>query len=395
MADTEVKEGLRKSILKAVFDVADGEALPRARAEAAYDELDLDKSGGVDVNEFAASVSGGKQDQESLDVAKLVIAVFDEDGDGEISRDEFVDFLCTEPPAAAAATVVSEQEVMTIRMFLLQQVFAAEDSSQLDRAKVEDMYRQFDADGNGSLDGAEFAVAAERLGFEGLTPPELKLCMGLFDGDGDGCITQAEFVEFFLQVGGGAGGDGDGGGGGGEEQGEGEGEAGGAKPPQPPPAPPTERERAMIRSFLLDNVFQVTSAKQLTPAFVAKAFEKADADGSGSISVAEFGKVLGGLGFGDVSEAELKLGLACFDLDGDGTVNWHEFETFFFEDKARTFAHFEVGQPKQQKHLLEVLKASEGHEHLKAEMLKFYAQHDKSKIRRVDQMVQRHYCGKL
>ena len=89
------REGLRQSVLWSVFGVAAGEALPRARAEAAYAELDLDRSGGVSVSEFAASVSGGRQgDQESLDVAALVVAVFDDDGDGEISRGEFIDFLC-------------------------------------------------------------------------------------------------------------------------------------------------------------------------------------------------------------------------------------------------------------------------------------------------------------
>ena len=381
MADPEeMREGLRQSILTGVFGLGPGEVLSRARAEEAFDELDRDGSGAITVDEFAESASGGRKDEESLAVARLVVGVFDSDGDSMISRAEFCDFLCV----AAEPAKVSAEECSVIRNFLLAQVFQVENAAALDKAAIKAMYATFDNDSNGSLDADEFAVAAQRLGFEGLTPPELKLCMGMFDGDGDGRVSEAEFVEFFLQVGSG---DSDGKAVGGAEEG-----ADGKAAPAPRPSP---AEVAMIRQFLLDNVFQVTSAKQLTPEFVKKAFVKADKDGSGTISAAEFGAVLNTLGFGNVTEQELQLGVQAFDMDGDGQVDWHEFEVFFFEEKLRQCAPFEVKHPKQQKHLLEVLKVSEGHEHLKTEMLKFFAQHDKAKIDRVDEMIHSHYCGKL
>jgi Ca2+-binding EF-hand superfamily protein len=54
-----------------------------------------------------------------------------------------------------------------------------------------------------------------------------------------------------------------------------------------------------------------------------RAFARADADGSGGIDKAEFGKLLDALG-SDMSERDRELGFALIDEDEDGSITCDE-----------------------------------------------------------------------
>ena len=192
--------------------------------------------------------------------------------------------------------------------------------------------------------------------------------MGMFDTDGDGFISADEFIQFLCS------------------------DLGDAAER----TVPTWREQRLIRKYLLGSVFAVTSAKQLDQALVRRAFLRADTNGSGSISQKEFTAVVGSLGFGHCTEYELRMLISIFDRDGDGEVDYHEFATFFFEEKQKVWEAFEVEGAEKRRQLLSLVEQAEGHEHLTACIRKFYEQHHEAdKLRSVDSLVLRHYLDKL
>ena len=63
-----------------------------------------------------------------------------------------------------------------------------------EKSTLTKFFHQMDADGNGSLDGEEFAAALATLGLQ-LTRAEERLCIKVLDKDGDGSVDLEEFVE--------------------------------------------------------------------------------------------------------------------------------------------------------------------------------------------------------
>ena len=249
-----------------------------------------------------------------------------------------------------------------------------DDADALDVCRVRALFLEVDTDGNGELDKDEFACVSERLGFEGMDDQELELCMGMFDANGNGTVDADEFISFLCTP----------------IASEGE--------VREERHMPSEREQALIRKYLLGTVFQVTRPAQLDEAAVRKAFLRADADNSGSISRSEFKTVISSLGFDAVTEYELHMFMSIFDRDGDGEVDYLEFASFFFERKLRTWAAFEVDTPKKRFKLQKVLAQADGHVHLTASVKKMFEEgdkHDKERATRVEEMVLQYYLNKI
>eukprot|EP01116_Phalansterium_solitarium_P009859 TRINITY_DN241_c0_g1_i3.p1 TRINITY_DN241_c0_g1~~TRINITY_DN241_c0_g1_i3.p1 ORF type:complete len:559 (-),score=209.98 TRINITY_DN241_c0_g1_i3:364-2040(-) len=71
---------------------------------------------------------------------------------------------------------------------------------------------------------------------------------------------------------------------------------------------------------------QALARTRLSPEQLSAAFGHFDADGSGTISLAEFEKVVSELGF-SLSKQEMITLMRRYDLDGDGTISYEEFVT--------------------------------------------------------------------
>eukprot|EP00937_MAST-01D_sp_MAST-1D-sp2_P002124 g2124.t1 len=380
-------QALREAILENVFGLPAGESLPVERAEAAFDDLDADKSGDITTAEMARGMAGGDAPaQEVVNMAARVVDIFDENQDGLVSRAEFVGFLC--PGAGqesgggeegggggdagdSGGAAVSSDEGAFIRQFLRQQILERSDAGTFKESKVRAVFEELDVDGSGEIDLEELRGALVSFGLDTVSEAEVALIMSVLDLDGSGAVSLDEFLKLFTD--------------------------------DPDEAQRVDasglsaNERRMLREFLLDGVFKVTSAKQLHEEHVKKVFKKADADDSGSVTRDEFAKAAKALNFGELGERELDLCMAVFDKDGDGEVNYQEWSEFFFDGKSQAYATFGMaGAPgKKQKELLDVLHSHSGHDDLHEKIRQFYDKHDKSKVKHVDRFVQKHYTTML
>ena len=385
---------MRELILSNVFDLEPGAELPEERAQASFNELDADNSGSITCGEMARGMAGDAAEaQEVVDMATRLVALFDDNGDGVISRDEFVSFLCPpKKPASADGEGEGEgkgekegggegegktgsegptpEEGAVIRNFLRQKILAQTDSGTFKEDNVRSVFKELDMDGSGEIDADELEAALLRFGIESASNAELQLVMQVLDLDRSGSVSESEFVALFTAA---------------EDADDAVDPASGLSP----------HERKMVREFLLETVFKVSNAKQLREDTVMKVFKKADADESGTISRGEFQTAAKALGFGKISEAELDLCMAAFDQDGDGEVDYHEWSHFFFDGKLASCHAFGVTDPTKQKALLEVLHAANGHEDVHKRVRQFYSQHDKAKVEHTEHFVGKYYCQKL
>ena len=67
------------------------------------------------------------------------------------------------------------------------------------------------------------------------------------------------------------------------------------------------------------------------PRTLAKVFQHFDSDGSGEVSVTEFGQVLARFGVGGLSDDELSATYAHYDIDGNGHLDYAEFVAALFQ----------------------------------------------------------------
>lgn len=141
-------------------------------------------------------------------------------------------------------------------------------------AEVEQVFRRYDANGDGKISAEELASVLRALG----APPgpgEVRRMMDEMDADRDGFVDLAEFVAFHCGPSGGAG------------AGEGQEDA--------------------------------------TEAELREAFRMYDADHNGLISARELHRVLRQLG-DKCSVADCSRMIRSVDADGDGSVNFDEFK---------------------------------------------------------------------
>jgi len=129
------------------------------------------------------------------------MGMFDANGDGYVSVDEFIQFLCsgTASGGVEERTVPSEREQMLIRKYLLGSVFKVTSANQLDEGLVQRAFLRADTDGSGAISAEEFRVVVSSLGFDSVTEYELQMFIAIFDRNGDGEVDYAEFAAFFFE----------------------------------------------------------------------------------------------------------------------------------------------------------------------------------------------------
>ncbi|CAB9508822.1 Troponin C, isoform 1 [Seminavis robusta] len=132
-----------------------------------FDAIDVSKSGTIETSDFGAVLKGlgVAATEESL---KAMTAVLDEDGDGSISREEFMNFY--------------RDHIMI----------------QLDDHGIhhlaETMFRQIDADGSGEISMSEFKQVLDSFNV-GFTVDEIGELINELDEDDNGTIGEEEFVK--------------------------------------------------------------------------------------------------------------------------------------------------------------------------------------------------------
>ena len=84
------------------------------------------------------------------------MGMFDTDGDGFVSVDEFIQFLCSDLGNAAERVTPNWREQQLIQKYLLGSVFKVTSVKQLDETLVRRAFLRADADGSGAISQEEF-----------------------------------------------------------------------------------------------------------------------------------------------------------------------------------------------------------------------------------------------
>ena len=228
--------------------------------------------------------------------------------------------------------------------------------------KVRAIFAQCDVDGDGELNAREFATAAAMLGFL--------------------CSAQDEYDEEEEEEE--------------EEEKEGEGEQK-KKKEKVKKKRLNARERGMMQKYLLRRVFRVSSSRQLDLAVLQQSFADADADWPGALDPAEFSEAMRLLGWKLLQAQKLKMIVDIFDEDGNGLIDYVEWSSFFLKDKLVVYGALEADKLayKAKLALLSVVLNANGHADLREGLCKLYAKHNKSKVKRVDELVHNYYLAKL
>jgi len=135
--------------------------------------FDTDQSGYLEPEEFKNFMHTIGQDP-SDEAAKSLIAVLDQDGDGQVSCPEFVTWMWLQKKANGGDGQESLEEV------------------------AHGIFSIFDKDNTGSITVSEFSETLSVMGFE-LSLVELNTLVGVFDRNNGGDITSNEFAEVLEQ----------------------------------------------------------------------------------------------------------------------------------------------------------------------------------------------------
>ena len=250
--------------------------------DAAFSSLDADGSGSVTHREFKDGLRDLGIELPHAQMKEL-LATFDEDGDGEIDYDEFVrEFTDDSDPLADAWTLQSKLAVV---------------DSDIAEIELNEAFAKLDYDGDGSITHDEFRAGLRRIGVI-LPIGTVKELIKTFDADGDGMIEWQEFVHEF-----------------------------GTKPHQ-------------LQAMLLAQG-QKSDARQ---EILTRIWKRVDADGSGALDREEVRQVLIQMGRPE-EDIDLDAAMEELDADGDGEVDFGEFEAWFFKrgvDLQATFAAMDI-----------------------------------------------------
>lgn len=134
----------------------------------AFAMFDIDGGGTIETHELK-QVLTELGDQPTDEEIEEMILLVDENGDGEIDFDEFVN-------------------LMRLRMG---------DSGDDNEQKLRDVFDIFDADGSGGIDRNEMRMLMKKLA-QTLTDDEIDAIMQEVDADGDGEISFEEFKALML-----------------------------------------------------------------------------------------------------------------------------------------------------------------------------------------------------
>lgn len=156
------------------------EILQSGRLEAAFDALDRNGDGKLSV----AELQDGLAQHLSREVPKRDLKeMFEEGGDSEVSKQEFLKVLACLDASRRLAKKVGAR-------------FRSELESS--RQELMDAFDGFDTDGDGVLSREELVAGLKNAGIR-LTKADQKELMAVLDSDGDGTIDYNEFVQMASQ----------------------------------------------------------------------------------------------------------------------------------------------------------------------------------------------------
>jgi len=162
---------------------------------------------------------------------------------------------------------------------------------------VVDLFRRFDADGSGALDRHEFKACLQDAGL-GLRKRDVNRIMAQVDADDDGVVSYAEFMPLAVEV--------------------------LASRQAADDALTEQHERERAATARAEAALARALPEDHLDAELRRAFSRADVDGNGVLSRAEFRAALGLARLG-LTKRDMNLVLAEADVDGDGNISYGEF----------------------------------------------------------------------
>lgn len=154
--------------------------------EKAFEEIDTDRSGLIDDNEFMTAIKKlelGLSDEEILKVS----AALDSDHSGKIDYKEFADAFKVKESKNAGHNIIQQ-----ITNVLYQH-----------RMQLRSAFRMFDANNDGKISKDEFLNALNNMNLaldSPITPEQVDELMACLDKDGNGSLDYKEFFEGFKIV---------------------------------------------------------------------------------------------------------------------------------------------------------------------------------------------------
>jgi Ca2+-binding EF-hand superfamily protein len=168
----------------------------RSAVEAVFNAIDTNGSGSLSKGELSEALARLGYDLLSSEL-DVLFGHFDRNGDGVVSKKEFLDRVVAvaaappappPPPPPPRAVVNAERGLADLVSRLQRNV------GPRGRDAVRTVFSAIDANGNGKLSRDELGVAMVRLGY-GLLASELDLLFTRFDRDGSGSVSLAEFTD--------------------------------------------------------------------------------------------------------------------------------------------------------------------------------------------------------
>jgi len=182
------------------------------RATELFNEIDKDRSGKIDVNEFLAALERMNIPGVSKNAAKAVIKTIDPNGDGQLEYKEILPMLKAprrKPKEAevaqgssAPAAAVEEEVEIGIDYNALPTEEAADLIWERMRAymkekggqRATELFKEMDKDRSGKIDVDEFIAALERMDIKGVNKKVAKAVIKTVDPNGDGQLEYKEIL---------------------------------------------------------------------------------------------------------------------------------------------------------------------------------------------------------
>ena len=325
-----------------------------ARVIDLFRQFDDDASGYIDGPEFVKAIGelGFKSNEQSV---TALFASFDPDDSGRIEYKEMHDLLVRsvqhkpelEPLQLKAANRIAlrKKRISKVDANMFNRFIHLRGTMELGRvpgairemldehkARVIDLFRQFDDDSSGLLDFSEFNKAVAELGMKGAPTEAMAAVFASFDPDQSGTIEYRELFEVI--------------------------ERSFKELPELPPLPLRAANKIALRTkkvikrnanllggLDLDEATlhslpsQIKGAMKASMVRVIDLFRQFDDDASGSIGYEEFGKAMIELGLDTVPEV-LEMLFKEWDTNGSGFIEYEELWEFL---KVAKVVEFEGG----------------------------------------------------
>jgi calcium-binding protein CML len=272
-----------ESLLRLLLNQAKGKGLEFVEA---FRYFDVDGDGSLSQVELEGGLrklnllGAGENSERLQSQIPLLVKKFDADGNGEVSLKEFLSHLGIE------SYVPNVTQKMT-------RIFAAARGGGL---SIDDIFREFDSDGNGQLEATELKKALAKLDtFGQITDTDAEAVIAQFDKNGDGKVSMKEFLDYFTK-----------------------------RVDQASRIRDQKRSRSLVKKFCA-----LMCKAEEKGATLEQIFGHFDRDGSKSVTAEELHAGLRSLPHcKDMSVDDIQMLVRALDADSSGEVSLDEFKRF-------------------------------------------------------------------